>query len=207
MRAGWCRVQLACGSGSAASDVDVGGRLNSLMGKPIALYALRRSFIRFWNPFTSAPQAGIHSAVFTNVKLHIRQVEDWCLLMLMLMFIVILNDSLLWGLHGHALILDLTGWTVYNECLVCTKNLSECSAKSFGYTLRFVGLFLYFCGVARDCWVIGYRKCVCYAYFRAMMHKWLLYKWLKKLCDGVLFYSAVLINEWLSVHYYSWIYH
>lgn len=47
VRAGWCRVQLACGSGPAASDVDVGGRLNSLMGKPIALYALRRSFIRF----------------------------------------------------------------------------------------------------------------------------------------------------------------
>lgn len=25
VRVGWCRVQLACGSGSAASDVDVGG--------------------------------------------------------------------------------------------------------------------------------------------------------------------------------------
>lgn len=25
VRVGWCRVQLACGSGSAASDVNVGG--------------------------------------------------------------------------------------------------------------------------------------------------------------------------------------
>lgn len=91
--------------------------------------------------------------------------------MLMLMFIVILNDSLLWGLRGRALILDPTGCTVYNKCLVFTEKFSECSAKSFGCTSRFVGLFLYFCEVAKDCWVIGYGKCVCYAYFRVMTHK------------------------------------